>query len=157
MGWGFRVTCPDCCHEWEGIQTSYRFGPWSMLEHPTIDDGFRSWFCPRCYYLLYLPRSIERNVWRRWYAEFLTGPDAESPFLKETAVELNSALSVGRFYTPLAVNLEPGDCPECHQPFEEQTAAIPTRLVCPQCRGRGAVLEGFEFHCQMLRGGHGFT
>ena len=23
MGWSFRVTCPDCLHGWQGIQTSY--------------------------------------------------------------------------------------------------------------------------------------
>jgi hypothetical protein len=48
MGWSFRVTCPDCVHGWEGIQTSYRIGYWSELSDPAIDDGFRSWFCPRC-------------------------------------------------------------------------------------------------------------
>ena len=47
MGWSFRVTCPDCRHVWEGIQTSYRFGYWSELADPAIDDGICSWFCPR--------------------------------------------------------------------------------------------------------------
>ncbi len=85
MGWGFRVTCPDCLHEWEGTETTYRFGPWSALEHPAIDDAFRSWFCPRCYFLLRLPRTIERNVWRTWYSAFQKGPDADYPFLTDIA------------------------------------------------------------------------
>ena len=66
MGWSFRVTCPDCLHEWEGIRTSCRLGRWSELDDPGIDDGFRSWFCPRCYFLLRIPRTSERNVWRKW-------------------------------------------------------------------------------------------
>ncbi len=51
MGRGFRVSCPDCRHEWEGIETSFRFGSWSTFEHPNIHDGFRAWFCPRCYWI----------------------------------------------------------------------------------------------------------
>jgi hypothetical protein len=103
MGWSFCVTCPDCRHEWRGIETSFRFGPWSTLEYLSIDEGFRSWFCPRCYYLLHLPRTIERNVWRKWYAAFLAGPDAEYAFLCDIAVRLDTAVSRGRYYTPLLV------------------------------------------------------
>ena len=156
MGWGFRVTCPDCRHEWEGTEMRYRFGPWSTLEYPAIDEGFRSWFCPRCYFRLYIPRTIERNVWRKWHAAFLAGPDAGYPFLRDVAERLDDALSAGRYYIPLQVELGPVDCPGCHQPFEESIAAVPDRLVCPHCQGRGAVLEGFESHCQMSRD-HGFA
>ena len=156
MGWGFRVTCPDCRRDWEGTETRYRFGPWSRLEYPAVADGFRSWFCPRCYVRLDLPRTIERNVWRRWYATFLAGPDAEFAFLRDVAATLDAALSRGPYYTPLPVDLEPIDCPGCHQRFEESVASAPDRLVCPHCHGRGTVLDGFESHCQMPRD-HGFS
>ena len=32
MGWGLRVSCPDCRHEWEGVETTFRFGLWSTIE-----------------------------------------------------------------------------------------------------------------------------
>src|SRR5262245_46819179 len=157
MGWGFRVTCPDCGHEWTGVETSFRFGPWSRLEYPAVGDGFRSWFCPRCYYRLYIPRSIERNVWRKWYARFLAGLDAEYAFLRDVAGKLDGALADVRYYLPLPVELEPVACPGCHQPFEESSETVPDRLVCPHCGGRGAFLDGFDSHCQMLRGEPGLT
>ena len=77
MGWCFEAMCPDCGHAWEGVQTSYRLGSRPVLERPSIGEEFQSRFCPRCYYRLYIPRSIERNVWRRWLAAFRAGPDAD--------------------------------------------------------------------------------
>ncbi len=157
MGWGFPVTCPDCGREWAGVETSFRFGPWSALEYPAIDDGFRSWFCPRCYFRLYIPRTIERNVWRRWYSAFLAEARNAYPFLRGVAARLDEVLSKGQYYIPLPVELEPGDCPECQQPFEESRVDVPDRLVCPHCGGQRAIFGGFESHCQMFRGGHGFS
>jgi hypothetical protein len=157
MGWGFRVTCPDCGREWEGVQTSYRFGPWSSLEHAAIGDDFRSWFCPRCFFRVHIPRAIERNVWRRWYAAFLAGPDAGYPFLRDLAARLDGILSEGRDDIPFPVDLEPVDCPECRQPFENSRIGTPDRLACPHCRETGTVLDEFESHCQMFRDGHGFS
>ena len=153
MGWGFRITCPDCGHEWEGVETSFRFGPWFREDYPEINDGFRSWFCPRCYFRIYVPRTIERNVWRRWYADFLALAESEGgyPFLGGVAEKLDEALSCGRYYIPLPVELEPVDCPECQQPFEESIVNVPDRLVCPHCGGRGAILFGPHYHCQMPR------
>ena len=57
----------------------------------------------------------------------------------------------------LPVELGPVDCPDCGHAFEESLPAVPDRLVCPQCQGRGAVLDRFVSHCQMFRGGHGFA
>lgn len=159
MGWGFRVEFPDCGREWEGVETSFRFGRWSSLEYPAIDDGFRSWFCPRYYFRIYVPRTIKRNVWRRWYEAFLAGSDGGYPFLLGLAARLDKVLSDGRYDIPLPVEPEPVDCPECRQPFEESSVGVSDRLVCPHCGGRGALLDGFESHCSMVRGGpggHGF-
>jgi hypothetical protein len=156
MGWGFRVRCPDCSREWAGIQTSFRFGRWSSLEDPAIDDGFRSWFCPRCHFRMYTPRTIERNVWRRWYAAFLAGNNDGYPFLRAVAAKLDKALSDGKYYVALPVELKPVDCPECYQAFEESIGSVPDRLVCPHCGRRGAIRNEFESHCLVFRGGHGF-
>jgi hypothetical protein len=158
MGWGFRATCPDCGGEWEGVETSFRFGPWFREDYPAIDDGFRSWFCPRCYFRIYIPRTIERNVWRRWYAAFLALAESEDgyQFLRGVAARLDEVLSDGRYYIPLPVELAPGHCPECQQVFEESVVNVPDRLVCPHCGGRGAILYGPEYHCQTPRW-HGFS
>jgi hypothetical protein len=160
LGWGFRATCPDCGREWEGVETSFRFGPWSRLESPGIHDGFYSWFCPRCYFRIYIPRTIERTVWRRWYAHFLAAlaePEDGYPFLRGVAARLDEVLSDGRYYVPIPVELGPVDCPECQRPFEESLLNVPDRLVCPDCGGRGALLYGPEYHCQMPRDEHGFS
>ena len=85
MGLYCPVSCPDCDREWNGLETSFRFGPWSLLEYPAIDDGFRSWFCPRCNFRIYFPRTIERSVWRRWYEAILNGPDGGDAFLGASA------------------------------------------------------------------------
>jgi hypothetical protein len=142
MGWGFRVSCSDCNHEWEGIETSFRFGSWSTFEHPNIHDGFRAWFCPRCYFRLYVPPSIERIVWRRWYARFLKGCEDGSAFLRGVAAEVDVALSRGKFYVPLPVALEPPVCPDCQQAFEDSGEGVSDRSVGPCCGNRGAVLNG---------------
>ena len=157
MGWSFRVRCPDCGREWQGVQTSYRFGPRSSPEYPAIGDDYRSWFCPRCYFRVHLPRAIERKVWRRWYASFLAGPDAGYPFLRDLAARLDGRLPDGRNHSPLPLDLQPVDCPECRLPFEESYRDVPDRLVCPNCRERGASIDEFESHCQMFREGHGFS
>lgn len=151
MGWGFRVTCPDCGHEWSGVETSYRFGPSTSSEEAAAGGGFRSWFCPRCYYRVYIPRRIERNVWRKWYAAFQAGPDAEYQFLRKVAAKLDALLANGGWYVPLGVELNAVDCPGCSQPFHESHATAPDRLVCPRCQGRATVLDGFESHCQVFR------
>jgi hypothetical protein len=67
---------------------------------------------------------------------FFAGPDGEFPFLREVAAKLDSALTQGRFYQPLVVDLEPGDCPECHKPFEERTASAPAGWSVPFAGGR---------------------
>ncbi len=60
MAWGFRVTCQDCRHEWEGIEASWHIGP-SLC----IDPGnSQSFLCPRCYLRVHLPRLIARATWR---------------------------------------------------------------------------------------------
>jgi hypothetical protein len=156
MGWGFRVTCPDCGREWADVQTSYRIGPWSETEN-SATAGSRSWFCPRCYFRLYLPRAIEQDVWRNWYEAFLVSPDAEFPFLRKVTAKLDEALSDGGNNVPLRVELEPVDCPGCQQPFEESHDGVSDRLVCPHCEARGAVLDEFESHCQMALDQHGFS
>src|SRR2546423_616514 len=115
MGWGFRVTCPDCRYEWEGIETMYLLGPWSMVRDPAITHVLRAWFCPRCYSHLYVPRCLERDIWKGWYAAFLAGPGAVYPFLRNVAERLDDALSAGRNST----ELEAVDCPRCRQPLEE--------------------------------------
>jgi DNA-directed RNA polymerase subunit RPC12/RpoP len=157
MGLGFDVTCPDCGREWNGAETYFRFGPWSLLEYPAIDDGFRSWFCPRCNFRIYIPRTIERSVWHRWYAAFLNGPDGGDPFLRSVGAKLDEVLSDGRYYTPLPVALRPVDCPECQRPFELNGVGALDRLVCPHCGGRGALLVGPKSHCQASRDPHGLS
>ena len=155
MGWGFRVSCPDCHHEWEGIETSFCFGSWSTFEHPNIHDGFRAWFCPRRYFRLYIPHTFQRNVWRRWYARILTDYDDGCTFLRGVAAELDVSLSLGKFYVPLPVTIEPPACPDCHEAFEESSAGVSDLSVCPCSGTRGVALDGFEYHCCMAPR-HGF-
>jgi hypothetical protein len=157
MGWIFRANCPDCRHEWEGACTSYCVGRWSEQAESSIDDSFRSWFCPRCFFLLHIPRAIERNVWQKWRKTFLGAPDAQSKFLTDVVAKVDRLLANGRFYAPLPVDLEPVDCPECHQPFQERTPGSADRVVCPQCQGVKAVLADFHSHCQMPHDEHGFS
>ena len=149
MGIGYLVKCPDCGREWDGSEKWFLFGPWSRLEYPVIDDGFRSWFCSRCNFRVYIPRTIERTIWRRWYAVFLDAPASESPLLRGIAVKLDEALSGGRYYTPLPVALEPVDCPGCQGPFEVDGVGTLDQLVCPDCGRREAIVVGSESDWQM--------
>lgn len=156
MGWGFRVTCPDCGHGWEGVETRRFLGPGSMLKRPDAAEVLRSWFCPRCYFRLILPRTIERDLWRKYYAAFLASGLAAYPFLRDVADKLDATLSADRNLIPLSEGLEPVDCPGCRQPFEESDLTGSDRLVCPNCRGRGTVLEEHNSHCSLLGDRHGF-
>jgi hypothetical protein len=156
MGAGFHVSCPACHHKWGGVELSFQFGPRSLLESSDIDDLFRSWFCPRCYFRLYIPGTIERNMWRTWYSRILAGVDGQYTFLREVAASIDVQLSHGRFYTPLAVEVELPDCPECGQPFEECRPEVPDKLVCPSCGSREAELSSYDSLGQMLPV-HGFA
>ncbi len=78
MAWGFRVTCSDCLHKWEGISMSLWFGPHVVLEA----DEMQSLFCPRCYQRLCFPRTLERRTWQRWREHFLLREEAKSSFLR---------------------------------------------------------------------------
>ena len=69
----------------------------------------------------------------------------------------NGAVAKERYCTPLPVDSEPGQCPGCHQPFEESSDTVSDRLVCPHCGGRGTFLDGFDCRCQMLRGEPGLA
>ena len=157
MGWGFRVTCPDCRHEWEGVETHCLLGPSSLLRGPDPAGAVRSWFCPRCYFRLVIPRVIGREAWATWYEAFLAGP-AAYPFLRDVARRLDEALAAGGD----SLRLAPVDCPECRRPFEETGTAgsdplARHPLVCPRCRGRGAVIGRHDFHCSLLGDRHGFS
>ncbi len=155
MGWGFRVTCPDCHHEWEGIEISARLGPWLIGKASISQPPSREWFCPRCYLRLYLPREIDRSAWRRWHEEFLASVSPPCPFLREVAAKLDAYIDHARLDTPILIDVYPGDCPVCLQPFELSGQAEDS-LVCPQCHGRTAVLDGFHSHCSMAAAVFGF-
>jgi hypothetical protein len=141
MAWGFRVTCSDCLHQWEGISMSLWFGPHVVLEA----DEMQSLFCPRCYQRLCFPRTLERRTWQRWREHFLSREEEKSSFLRSLVAVVDASLAASRWYTPVAVRLPSLDCPQC------RTAFVPTsdsgdQVICPQCEGASTRVTGYESH-----------
>jgi len=156
MGWGFEAVCPDCRHRWEGVETSFHLGHQGMSAASGPGEPDRSLFCPRCFHRLYIPRAIEKSVWRRWIEAFRAGPFTGSSFLGDLIARIDEALSTVPYYVPQHLELGPIDCPDCGQAFEESSEGTLDRLVCPKCQGRGAILNGYNSHCSMLVGEDGF-
>lgn len=131
VAWGFRITCPDCRCEWEGIEVTFRIGPWPVLE----PSNTQSRFCPRCYYRLFLPRVIDRAAWRLWYKKFLASDEAQVTFVRQIAVQLG------------VIN-----CPGCSLPMADG-CACGDHLICPRCGSLSAVRTGYERHVSLADGG----
>jgi DNA-directed RNA polymerase subunit RPC12/RpoP len=151
VAWGFRIACPDCRHTWEGIVVTSEIGLWSALE----PDNHQSLFCPRCYYRLYLPRTIDRASWRKWYKDFLNSKRAQLPFFRQIAEFLDAYLSAAAWHAPVTVQLGTVKCPDCSLPMEESLESG-DRLVCPRCGNRSAVLSEYESHIQLFSDGTGW-
>jgi len=156
MGWGYRKRCPACRHEWEGISTSARLGRWYKQVFPDFRDAFRLWNCPRCARTLTIPRSIDLDLWREWHAS-VAGTVAMSPYLEGLASRIDVCLSKGQPYAFVPIELDPGDCPECSEPFEEMTGDD-VRLICPLCLARGDdVADGSNCHYNLFSDEYGFS
>jgi len=151
VAWGFRVSCSDCGHEWEGLEVTFRIGPWSALE----PGNAQSRFCPRCYYRLRLPRTVERSNWQRWYKEFLASSEAQVSFFRQIADLLDASLAAAAWYVPVAVQLGAVNCPKCSLPMEDGSDSG-DRLVCPRCGSRSAVLSEYESHVSLFWDGGGW-
>lgn len=157
MAWGFEADCRDCGHHWEGIQASVRIGLWSWYG-PPLEDRL-SLFCPRCYYRLYYPKSVERAMWRQWYEGFLaSGPPSkiDSGWLASVLERVNASFTSARWYVPKAIDLGEVLCPGCN------LAMVPgaddgDRLICPQCDSNRPVLTGFSSHVNLAIGEDGFV
>ena len=152
MAWGFRIACPDCRHEWEGIEVAFLMGPLSTSE----PGNTQSRFCPRCYYRLLLPRTIDRASWRRWYKDFLTSDVAQVPFFRQIAGLLDASLSAAAWYSPVVVHLGAVNCPRCSLPMEDGSESG-DRLDCPRCGSRSAVLSEYESHVSLHWDGGGWA
>jgi hypothetical protein len=149
VGWGFRVRCPDCDHEWAGVQCSCWIGP-------TEAQNAASLFCPRCYLVLYFPKVIERSRWKDWYDKFTAELEGDSPFLRTVTAQVNDSLASAAWYTPTRVRLGDIACPSCRLPMEPGCDAE-ARLVCPECGSRSTVLTEFESHVCMFKSVDGFS
>lgn len=152
MGYGFRARCPDCSHEWEGISTSAwldPFPPGKSLEE--FRATLRSWCCPSCCHNLYLPRVIDFNAWKKFRARLTDS----TPYLKFLASRIENHLDPARPYIPTLVDLNPGDCPRCGEPFVEGEDEF-IALICPNCRARNAIQMGGDSHYDMERDDFGF-
>jgi hypothetical protein len=124
------------------------------VEASNFSDNFRSWSCPQCYRRLHVRRAIDRNSWRKWYAKF--SAESRFPYLKEVAGRIDALVARGPMYLPVSIDVNPGNCPGCVQPFEESGSEA-DRLECPQCHGRSTVLVGFDCHCSTFWDEYGFS
>jgi hypothetical protein len=152
MAWGFRVTCQDCRHEWEGIEASWRIGP-SFCMDP---GNSQSLFCPRCYLRVYLPRVIARDTWRWWYETCLAEKQPISPFQRAIMTRIDVSLASAKRYVPTSLDIGSIECPKCKQPMENGSKDG-DRLVCPQCGGRSEPLTEYHSHVSMAWDPSGFS
>lgn len=141
MPWEFQGRCSDCGHEWDGIESYYQAGDID-LQNP---ETYRSYFCPKCCNHLSVPRLIDGNSWRRWFAAH--GADMRnSALLKFTCARISAILSGSRtIYAPTAIDIEPLSCTYCNERMAPGSIDK-SPIVCPNCGSRTARSLGSHVH-----------
>lgn len=147
MAWGFEGDCPDCGHHWEGIETTLSVGPMWQIAGDT-----QKMFCRRCYYLLYLPRSVERYAWRQWYERFLAESPYRGQWLLDLLANIDASLSSTRWYTAHVISPGALRCPRC----EDEMAPRSDHLKCPACGSFAPILAKLTSHVSMAFDENGF-
>ncbi len=158
MGWGHIASCPDCHHEWDWISTSAYLGPWPLVPDAPDEPPIRGWCCRCCHRQLWLPRAIARSAWQKWHERFLAGEGMRLPtaYLKGVVAMVDECLGDANPQIPVSLDLDPGNCPGCQQPFEP----IPEeggRVICPRCHREAAMREGSGSHYSMSCDEFGFS
>jgi Zn finger protein HypA/HybF involved in hydrogenase expression len=139
MALKFQAHCPDCQHQWEGIEVSYRIGPGTDIEKNNIQELF----CPGCYARVLFPRTVERKSWQRWHERFQSTKEQRSKLLTYIAAQVDAALASARWFAPTDLQIVSVECPECKLQLEagSQTA---NHLICPRCRSQAPLLAEYE-------------
>src|SRR6516164_5059698 len=68
MALGFRGSCGDCGHEWDGHCRVLACGPVDFAR----PEAYHSYVCPRCFVLLHVARQISRSSFLRWVSQNAT-------------------------------------------------------------------------------------
>ncbi len=156
MGWGFRGKCSACDHEWEGLSVFAWVGPVVPgLDLDKMRENSNSWYCPRCYLSLSITRPTDRNSWRKWLETDAARSQRRYAYQDGLLDKLDQAVGPGKPYVPIIVEFHPGDCPQCHEPFEKSEEENP-RLFCPQCRNPDAIIEENGGHYNVDFNDNGF-
>jgi hypothetical protein len=152
-----RGHCLDCGHDWDGLQWWIACGPVDIQE----PESYRSYYCPRCFIDLCVPRRLTRSSWLRWIAENaweMTRTPLQlgacelgvwidsralqvisrSPLLFQACEKVSGILAESRSsYVPVPVDVGTMTCPDCDNPME--VGCLESSLsVCPQCNSQSA-------------------
>jgi hypothetical protein len=128
MAWGFNAVCPDCGHNWEGIETSMRFGP-----HLYGTENCQTLFCPHCSMRVHLPRVLDRKSWRHWYERFLPGSQYRTEWVLSLLAHIDAGFTSCGWYTPLPVDPGMVSCCSCQSPMVP-CAPGEDYVGCPLCK-----------------------
>lgn len=152
-----RGHCLDCGHDWDGLQWRIACGPVDIRK----PESSRSYFCPRCFIDLCVPRWLTRSSWLRWISEnaseMTRAPlqlDAcelgvwidsralqvisRSPFLFQACERVSGILAATRLsYVPVPIDIGMMTCPGCDHSME--IGCLESSFsVCPQCSSQSA-------------------
>jgi len=150
-----RGHCLDCGHDWDGLQWWIACGPVDILK----PESYRSYFCPRCFVDLCVPRRVTRSAWLRWISENASEMTrsplrlgccelgvwidsqalqviSRSPLLFQACERVSGNLVGTRSsYVPVPIDIGMMTCPGCDNPME--TGCLESSLsVCPQCKSQ---------------------
>jgi len=139
MAGGFKVACPECGHEWAGVQSSCHIGPLFAME----EGNRQELFCPRCVIVAYFPRRIDRKTWQKWH-DGLKAAKGSYHFTRAISARIDSQLASAEWYVPVTIELGKIKCPLCANAMETLTSGETWRLVCPRCMGQKTLLTEFD-------------
>lgn len=147
----FEIDCPDCGHHWRGVQARLCIGEPSTAAGETQDS-----YCPCCYNMLSLPKTLERKTWQRWRERFLSKPQMSGEWLLKLLDQVDASFSSASWYTTQPIQLGTIRCPECDLPMVPHSENG-DHLICPICGSLNPILTEFTGFLNMFVGDNGFA
>jgi hypothetical protein len=164
MAFGFRASCSDCGHEWEGLCREFECGRVDFRE----PGSYRRHACPKCFAQLCVPREMSRSTFLRWVhenaSELTRSPLSFTACQEGVMVNLESLAVIGRSrfllgacervagvlagasspYAAIPIEMGTITCTDCHEPMLD--GGIESNLlVCRHCQNRSASLVGERY------------
>ena len=145
MPWEFHARCPDCHHDWCGLESFTWLVDGLPLSSPAV-----TYACPQCYLHLRIPTDFDRVSFLHWVRGHQETIQSSRLIAQVTALILERC-DKSHYLFDYADALEHLICPDCDRKLHKGHFDT-CSLVCPPCKSeRAQVYESGAVHVSTMR------